>query len=420
MFNFSFHSLQDPSAQRILSAAMEAADPSDAIRAAITLQADWIASAHGVYLLSVGKAGMRMAEAALPFVNDKLAGGLVITKHASHLTFGRAAVIEAGHPLPDARSLEAGQRVLGLLSRLTPHDLLICLISGGASALMAAPRPGISLNDLRSVTSILLAGGASIDELNLIRKQLDDLKGGGLARRSAAPILSLILSDVMGDRLDLIASGLTVPNLATRVEIERIMSKYGMTSRISSAMLQALAHEPDVATFAHVHNMIVGSNAQVVAAARKQAAREGYRTRVQANSLQGEARQAGKELARKLRRARTRPLCILAGGETTVTVTGEGRGGRCQELALAAALELDGMKDVMLISFATDGDDGTTGAAGAVVTGETLARARSLGLDARDFLRRNDSYTFFASLDDLIVTGPTGTNVNDLVLLFKH
>jgi hydroxypyruvate reductase len=360
-----------------------------------------------------------MAEAALPLVEDKFAGGLVITKHASHLTFGRVAVIEAGHPLPDARSLEAGQRVLDLLSRLTPRDLLICLISGGASALMAAPRAGISLDDLRSVTSILLADGASIDELNLIRKQLDDLKGGGLARRSAAPILGLILSDVIGDRLDLIASGPTVPNLTTRQEIERVISKYKLTSRISSSMLGALEREPDIATFAHVQNNIVGSNAQIVAAAQKQAAREGYRTRVEAKSLQGEARQAGEELAHKLRHARTRPLCILAGGETTVTVTGEGQGGRCQELALAAALELDGVKNITLISFATDGDDGTTGAAGAVVTGETLARARALGLDARDFLRRNDSRTFFAALDDLIVTGPTGTNVNDLVLLLK-
>jgi glycerate 2-kinase len=185
-------------------------------------------------------------------------------------------------------------------------------------------------------------------------------------------------------------------------------------------MLGALEREPDTATFEHVQNIIVGSNAQVVAAAQKQAAREGYRTRVQTNSLQGEARDAGRELARKLRRARTRPLCILAGGETTVTVTGEGRGGRTQELALAAALELDGVKNVLLISFATDGDDGTTGAAGAVVTGEMLARARALGLDARDFLRRNDSHAFFTALDDLIVTGPTGTNVNDLVLLFKY
>jgi glycerate 2-kinase len=420
MFNFSCHSVQDSSAQRILSAAMDAADPSDAIRVAITLRADSIASACHVYLLSVGKAGMRMAEAALPFVDDKLAGGLVITKHASHPNFGRVTVTEAGHPLPDARSLEAGQRVLDLLSKLTPRDLLICLISGGASALMAAPRAGISLDDLRSVTSILLTGGASIDELNLIRKQLDDLKGGGLARRSAAPILSLILSDVIGDRLDLIASGPTVPNLATRVEIERIISKYELASHISSSMLRALEREPDTATFEHVQNIIVGSNAQVVAAAQKQAAREGYRTRVDVNSLQGEARETGKELAHQLRRARTRPLCILAGGETTVTVTGDGRGGRCQELALAAALELDGAKNVMLISFATDGDDSTTGAAGAVVTGETLARARALGLDASDFLRRNDSRTFFAALDDLIVTGSTGTNVNDLVLLLKH
>jgi glycerate 2-kinase len=415
MFHFSSHSLQNDSVRRILSAAMDAADPSNAIRAALTQRVAWIASAQRVFLFSIGKAGIRMAEAALPFVVDRLAGGLVITKHASRGTLGRVAVMEAGHPLPDARSLDAGRRVEELLSRLSPDDLLICLLSGGASALMAAPRDGISLDDLRNVTSVMLANGASIDELNLVRKRLDVLKGGGLACRSAARVLSLILSDVVGDHLDLIASGPTVPDTTSPEQIAQIASHYELAPHI----IAALEREPETGTFAHVQNLIVGSNARVAAAAREQAAREGFRARVLTTNLQGEAREAGKELARKVRRARTPPLCLIAGGETTVTVTGEGQGGRNQELALAAALELDGAQDVMLVSFATDGDEGMTGAAGAVVTGETLTRSRALGLDARDFLHRNDSHTFFAALDDLLVTGPTGTNVNDLVLLFR-
>jgi glycerate 2-kinase len=415
MFHFSSHSLQNDSVRRILSAAMDAADPSNAIRAALTQRVAWIASAQRVFLFSIGKAGIRMAEAALPFVVDRLAGGLVITKHASRGTLGRVAVMEAGHPLPDARSLDAGRRVEELLSRLSPDDLLICLLSGGASALMAAPRDGISLDDLRNVTSVMLANGASIDELNLVRKRLDVLKGGGLACRSAARVLSLILSDVVGDHLDLIASGPTVPDTTSPEQIAQIASHYELAPHI----IAALEREPETGTFAHVQNLIVGSNARVAAAAREQAAREGFRARVLTTNLQGEAREAGKELARKVRRARTPPLCLIAGGETTVTVTGEGQGGRNQELALAAALELDGAQDVMLVSFATDGDEGMTGAAGAVVTGETLTRSRALGLDARDFLHRNDSHTFFVALDDLLVTGPTGTNVNDLVLLFR-
>jgi glycerate 2-kinase len=415
MFHFSSHSLQNDSVRRILSAAMDAADPSNAIRAALTQRVAWIASAQRVFLFSIGKAGIRMAEAALPFVVDRLAGGLVITKHASRGTLGRVAVMEAGHPLPDARSLDAGRRVEELLSRLSPDDLLICLLSGGASALMAAPRDGISLDDLRNVTSVMLANGASIDELNLVRKRLDVLKGGGLACRSAARVLSLILSDVVGDHLDLIASGPTVPDTTSPEQIAQIASHYELAPHI----IAALEREPETGTFAHVQNLIVGSNARVAAAAREQAAREGFRARVLTTNLQGEAREAGKELARKVRRARTPPLCLIAGGETTVTVTGEGQGGRNQELALAAALELDGAQDVMLVSFATDGDEGMTGAAGAIVTGETLTRSRALGLDARDFLHRNDSHTFFVALDDLLVTGPTGTNVNDLVLLFR-
>ena len=413
-------SLPNDSVRRIISAALDAADPSDSICSALTQRANQIASGERVFLLSVGKAGEPMAEAALPLLDDKLADGLIITKCASRGTLGRLAVIEAGHPLPDARSLEAGRRVQELLSRLTRRDWLLCLFSGGASALMSVPVDGVSLEDLQNITSRLLSGGAGIDELNLVRKRLDQLKGGGLAQRvNGARVLSLILSDVVGDRMDLIASGPTVPDSSTREQIEQTVVRYQLASHLPPAVLAALRRDIHADISDRVQNIIVGSGAQAAYAAREQAVREGFRARVITTRLQGEARRAGTRLAGMLRRARTRPLCFIAAGETTVTVTGQGRGGRNQELALAAALELDGLRNVMLLSFATDGDDGTTGAAGAVVTGETLSRARTLGLDALDFLRRNDSHTFFAALGNLIIGEPTGTNVNDLVLLLK-
>jgi hydroxypyruvate reductase len=240
---------------------------------------------------------------------------------------------------------------------------------------------------IRKTTFDLMRSGASIFELNEARQKLDLLKGGGLARMAyPAKVVSLILSDVIGDRIDVIASGPTAPRPGE--------------------------------SFAHVQNVIVGSNAQAAEAAREQAAREGFHARVLTTALRGEARDAGRMLAGELRQSSPHPLCLIAGGETTVTVTGEGLGGRNQELALAAALEMDGLENVLLVSLATDGDDGTTGAAGAAVNGQTASRARALGLDAADFLRRNDSYRFFAPLNDLLITASTGTNVNDLVFLF--
>ncbi len=407
------------SVRSILTAALEAADPTDAIRTALARRKDLIASARRVYLLSIGKAGMRMAAAALPFVDFKLSGGLIVTKHASSRTLGRLPVFEAGHPLPDARSLDAGRRVLELLAQLDPADLLVCCFSGGASALMAAPLGGVSLDDLQTLTAAMLSAGASIDELNALRRRLDRLKGGGLARLAAPTrVLSLILSDVVGDRLEVIASGPTAPDPTANVEIESILSRYSLNARLPASILAYLRVERDNISL-NAKNILVGSNALSVRAARGQAIRERFRTRVLTTSLQGEAREVGGSLAKTLRRARTRPICLIAGGETTVTVKGNGKGGRNQELALAAALELDGFPDALLLSFATDGDDGQTGAAGAVATGDTLNRARTLSLDAHDFLCRNDSNTFFAALNDLLVTGPTGTNINDLVLMFR-
>lgn len=382
--------------RRILSAALRAADPGDAVGRAVSRAGDVLdvrgrsydlGGARRVYLLAMGKAATGMAEAILPLVEDRLAGGLVVTKHASRVTLGRLTVMEAGHPVPDVRSLRAGQSVLDRLARLRADDLLLCLISGGASALVTAPRDGVSLDEIQKTTSELMKRGASIFELNEARQRLDRLKGGGLARLAyPAKVVSLILSDVIGDNIEVIASGPTAPR--------------------------------EGEFFGHVQNVIVGSNAQSAEAAREQAAREGCHARVLTTSLQGEARAAGRMLADELRQSSPRPLCLIAGGETTVTVTGDGFGGRNQELALAAALELDGLENVLLVSLATDGDDGTSDAAGAAVDGQTIPRARALGLDASDFLRRNDSYHFFAPLDDLLKTGPTGTNVNDLVFLF--
>jgi hydroxypyruvate reductase len=417
---FSTHSLNaHPHAAKIraiLSAALEAADPTSAIRAELTRQADWIASARRVFLLSVGKAALRMAEAALPFLTGPLAGGLIVTKHASRVTTSLLPVYEAGHPIPDARSLQAGQRVVDLVSHLNADDLLVCLFSGGASALMTTPIDGVSLADLQSLTATMLKSGASIDELNALRRRLDRLKGGGLAQLAApARILSLILSDVVGDKLEVIASGPTALDPTTNAEIESILARYSLEERFPMMPWGGMASRQN---FDHVQNLLVGSNSLSLQAARQQAKRAGFRVSVLTTSLQGEARLVGRDLAQTLR-AQTSLTCLLAGGETTVTVTGDGKGGRNQELALAAALELDGLPDAMLISFATDGDDGTSGAAGAVVTGDTLTRARALGFDAQDFLRRNDSFSFFSALDDLIVTGPTGTNVNDLVLMFR-
>ncbi len=421
--NFTARSLDaHPQAEHlriILSAALAAADPTRAIRAQLAQRSDWIVSARRVILLAVGKAGLCMAEAALPLLKDKLSGGLVISKHAPLTTLGRFPVFEADHPIPGARSLEAGQHVVELISHLAPDDLLVCLISGGASALMTAPREGLTLTDLQIVTAALLTGGASIDELNALRRRMDKLKGGGLAQLAApARVLSLILSDVVGDPLEVIASGPTFPDPTTPAEIESILTRYKLTDQLP-ALPQNIVERDTIPLLPNrVQNVLVGSSAFAIQAAREEAERAGFHVQVLTTSLRGEARLAGRELAQNLRNAQTRPLCLLAGGETTVTVTGGGKGGRNQELALSAALELDGVPDVMLLTFATDGDDGISGAAGAVVTGDTLARARALKLDVQDFLRRNDSFSFFSALGDALITGPTGTNVNDLVLMF--
>jgi hydroxypyruvate reductase len=421
---FATHSLQDARIVRILSAALEAVDPFKAVQ-------KYLPNIEGrVFGLGIGKAAIPMMDALAERI--PLSGGLAVTKFASGLSRKLYAVIEGGHPIPDARSLQAGERVLELVSSLKEDDTLVCLISGGGSALVTAPY--VPLEDLQTLTSLLLSSGARIDEINILRRQLDHIKGGGLARLTKAKIISLILSDVISNPLEAIASGPTAPDPTTKEDAIAILKKYELEKQVPKSIFDILLRAPSSALgtmeFAagdgvgsigeNVQNIIVGDNKLAAQAALKQAEQEGFHAEILTNELQGEAREVGRELAHRLRvdtLTKTPPFCLIAGGETTVTVKGDGKGGRNQELALAAVTELAGLKDVMLISFATDGDDGPTDAAGAVVTGESARRAESLGLDAPGHLSRNDAYPFFQALGDLLQTGPTGTNVNDLVFL---
>jgi glycerate 2-kinase len=423
---FATHSLNDPRILRILRAALEAVDPFRAVQ-------KYLPALEGrVFGLGIGKAAVPMMDALAEQI--PLSGGLAITKFGAGVSRESYTVIEGGHPVPDARSLEAGARSLDFISPLHAEDTLVCLISGGGSALVTAPY--VPLEDLQTLTSLLLSSGAPIDEINTLRRQLDRLKGGGLARATKAKIISLILSDVIGNPLEAIASGPTVPDPTTKEDALQILKKYEMEKQISDPILDILLRAPRAASALsklelpagdgggsigeRVQNIIIGDNKLAAQAALGQAEQQGFQAEILTNELQGEARDVGRELAHRLRvesSNRTRPFCLIAGGETTVKVRGNGKGGRNQELALAALPVLDGLQDVMLIALATDGDDGPTDAAGAVVTGESAQRAAMLGLDAVDYLSRNDAYPFFKALGDLLKTGPTGTNVNDLIFL---
>lgn len=415
---FATHSLTDPRILRILASAIEAVDPYQAVQ-------KHLPEVEGrVFGLGIGKASIPMMDALAKRIH--LASGLAVTKFASRQASSLYSVLEGGHPVPDARSLQAGERVLEFVSALNENDTLVCLISGGGSALVTVPY--VPLEDLQVLTSLLLANGARIDEVNTLRRQLDRIKGGGLARATQAKVISLILSDVIGNPLEAIASGPTTPDPTTKEDALHILKEYDLDKQVPGSILRFLEHdslgpknhERD-SGLRNVQNIIIGDNKLAAQAALEQARREGLYGEILTNELQGEARQVGRELAQRLRvdsATKVRPFCLIAGGETTVTVREEGKGGRNQELALAAVEELSGLQNVMLVALGTDGDDGPTDAAGAVVTGESARRAESLGLNASDHLSRNDAYPFFEALGDLLKTGPTGTNVNDLNFMF--
>jgi glycerate 2-kinase len=434
---------------RILAAAIAAVEPGAAVRRFLrregeTLVAGDVAYDLGafdrVWIIGAGKAGAPMAVAAAEIVGERLTGGMVVVKEG-HLTADHVAalqpqveLLEAGHPLPDARGVAAGERIATLLTQMGERDLVLALISGGGSALLTRPAPGISLDDMQKLTGVLLACGASINEINTLRRHLDTLKGGGLARLAApATVITLVLSDVVGDPLDVIASGPTVADPTTFANALNVLERYNVLDqtpvairrRLESGVRGEIAETPKPGdpALARVGNLIIGSNRLAAEAALAAAHREGFNALILTTFLQGEARVVGRVLAAIAReiadnnRPIGRPACVIAGGETTVTLRGDGRGGRNQELALAAVADLAAAPGALLVALATDGGDGPTDAAGAVVSTTTYQRARDLGLDVAAALARNDSYPFFDALGDLLRPGSTHTNVNDLALV---
>jgi hydroxypyruvate reductase len=375
-----------------------------------------------VVLLAAGKAAVPMTDALVDILGGRLTEGAVVTKvgHAQGWSRRAIQVVEAGHPVPDENSVRGGQVIAELAEMASADDLVICLISGGGSALLTHPVPGLSLDDLQAMTDALLRSGATIDEINAVRKHCSNIKGGNLARLVApAQLVTLVLSDVIGDPLDVIASGPTVPDSTSVVDARQVLERYG----IEDEGLMQETPKPGDAAFEGVQNVLVGSNRLAAQASADEARAMGFNTLLLGTYLEGEAREVAKAAAALAKGVHADghpvppPACLVWGGETTVTVRGAGKGGRNQELALAAALALDGWSDVLVMALATDGTDGPTDAAGAIVTGETIRRAGELGLDARASLEANDSYHFFEALGDLIHTGPTGTNVNDLLFV---
>jgi glycerate 2-kinase len=435
---------------RILHTAIHAVEPGEAIIRWMERIGDNLTIAtreypldryHRVLVVGVGKAAVPMGIAAVKVLGSRFTEGILLTKYgyAKHAleqpNLAGLTILEAGHPLPDERGVRGAKRISNLLAGTGEHDLVVCLISGGGSSLLSSPVAGINLADLQELTSLLLTCGASIDEINSLRKHLDTLKGGGLTRlTSPATLITLILSDVVGDPLDVIASGPSVPDPTTFTQAYGVLERYGIVNKTPASIRNYLLRgvkceipetpKPGDPVFEKVLNVIIGSNRLAAEAALAQARIEGFHSMLLTTSLQGEACQAGRFLgaiAREIVASETplaRPACVITGGETTVTIQGNGKGGRNQEMALGAVEDLAGLDGVALITLATDGGDGPTDAAGAVVTGKTLERARSVGLSTVDHLSRNDAYSFFDALDDLLKPGPTQTNVNDLAFLF--
>jgi hydroxypyruvate reductase/glycerate 2-kinase len=429
------------SAKDIFSAALQAVDPYKAVEGQIShiLSTYKSGGFKKLLLISFGKAAFLMAKAVSDKASTLITQGIVITKYG-HVIDGRLhehfEVCEAGHPIPDSNGMAATAQAMEMLKGADETTLVVCLISGGGSALLVAPKGEISLFDKQGITALLLKAGATIDELNTVRKHISDIKGGRLAELAyPARVISLILSDVIGDKLDVIASGPTSPDNTTYQMTLDVMNKYGLTDRLPKTVMDILdggvgggkvADTPKEGSpiFERVENIIVGSNLKAAQAAAMKAKELGFETTILSTDLEGEARDAARWLANKAMDAQkslegkeAKKICLISGGETTVTVRGHGKGGRNTELALAFALEIKNTIGITLLSAGTDGTDGPTDAAGAIVNGETIQKALSLSLDPVAYLKNNDSYNFFSKTGELLITGPTGTNVMDLQII---
>ncbi len=418
-----------------LQAAIAAVDPEELVRNFLQAHPETIPAEMSVRVAGIGKAAGAMASGAYQALGDRIGGGVLVTPHGQA---GQAIpgiqIFEGGHPIPDAVSATAGAAIRALATELDRDELLLCLISGGGSALMSLPPDTISLDDLQLTTDLLLRAGATISDLNAVRKHLDLLKGGRLAAAAApSPILALVLSDVVGDPLDVIASGPVSPDPTRFGDAIAVLERFGVWNGAPPTIRDYLTRgergevpespDPGDPIFTKVDVQIIGNNRLAAEAALSEAASRGYNPLLLTTVLTGEAREAGGVLAaiglevRRSGQPISPPACLVAAGETTVTVRGTGQGGRNQEVALGAARVLEGSDQILVASVGTDGIDGPTDAAGACATGGTLERARLLGLDAAAALAENDAYPFFRALEDLIVTGPTGTNVMDIQIV---
>jgi len=433
--------------EAIQAAALAAVEPGEAVRRAVRRQEDFLfvgqrrydlTDYDRVWIVGGGKAGAPMAAALWGLLSERVAGGVVNVK-VGHLlspgqTCGPVTLVEAGHPTPDEAGQSGATHIVETLSDLTARDLAMVVISGGGSALMPLPAEGVSLADKQAITGALLRCGATIGEINAVRKHLSALKGGQLARLAGpATVVSLILSDVVGNPLDVIASGPTVPDTSTFPDAWHVLENYDLLDGAPPSVMARLragrdgeipdTPKPGDPAFERVQTVIIGSNEIAAQAAVAKARELGLSRLLLSTFIEGEAREVAKVFA-GIGKGMARhgwplspPACLVAGGETTVTIRGQGKGGRNQELALAAALAIEGWDDLCVVGLATDGTDGPTDATGAVAWGDTVARARALGLDAETYLANNDSYHFWTALGDLIVTGPTNTNVNDLIFV---
>ncbi len=384
-----------------------------------------------------GKAACPMAKAVEDCLTDIIRGGIIITKynHCSEYAPIQMRIIEAGHPLPDKNGLNGTEEIINLLKTADDKTLVICLISGGGSALLVAPYPGVTLDEKQRTTDLFLKAGADISELNTVRKHISKIKGGRLAEMAyPARIKSLVLSDVIGDRLDVIASGPTSPDKTTYEDALKVIEKYSVSGGIPPNVLDILHRglrgvipetpKENNIIFRSVENIIIGSNRKALEAAETKADELNFQAKIMSPEIMGEARDAGRRLAKTALEIRNtsetndgKKMCIISGGETTVTVRGAGTGGRNMELALAFAIEVEGCDGITLISAGSDGTDGPTDAAGAIVDGATTKKAKSIGLDPCEYLENNDSYNFFRQIDALFITGPTGTNVMDIQIM---
>ena len=389
---------------------------------------------ENVFVVGAGKASAAMAQAVEEILGDQIKTGVINVKYGHALPLDIITLNEAGHPVPDKAGLKGTQEIVQLLEKSGEKDLVLCLISGGGSALLPYPAAGISLDGKRQLTQILLESGATIHEMNVLRKHVSRVKGGRLARFAyPATLVTLILSDVIGDDLDSIASGPTVPDRNTYADCLRILRRYSIQDKIPEAVhkhfekgSQGIIEETPKAgdpAFIKTQNVIVASNSLAIQAARHKADELGYNSLVLSSSIEGETKDVAlvhAAIAQEILKTGepvSKPACVISGGETTVTIRGQGKGGRNQEFVLAAAIAIDGLENVAILSGGTDGTDGPTDAAGALADGTTVSRAASQGLDAREYLRNNDSYSFFHPLGELLKTGPTFTNVMDLRLV---